>query len=249
MIMNLIFYCFFELRTLHLQTNYYNYLKMSKGLSSSSVGRKVLMALSGFFLLFFLMQHFVINLFSVISTNLFNEVSHFMGTNGLIQFVMQPVLLVGVLFHLGMGIYLDFKNKAARPIKYIMDKPSENSNWMSRNMIITGIMIMLFLGLHFYDFWWPEIKDKYIDGNWDDSTKYFSHLQHKFQDLTRVIIYCISFLFLGLHLSHGFQSSFQSAGFNHNKYTPIIKKLGTLYAILIPAGFVFIALFHYITQL
>ena len=222
---------------------------MSKGLSSSSVGRKVLMALSGFFLLVFLMQHFVINLFSVISADLFNETSHFMGTNGLIQFVMQPVLLFGVLFHLGMGIYLDFKNKAARPIKYAMDKPSENSNWMSRNMIITGVMIMLFLGLHFYDFWWPEIKDKFIDGKWDEPTKYFPHLQHKFQDLTRVIIYCISFIFLGLHLAHGFQSSFQSAGFNHNKYTPLIKKLGTLYAILIPAGFVFIALFHYFTQL
>ena len=49
-----------------------------------------------------------------------------------------------------------------------MDKPSENSNWMSRNMVITGIMIMLFLGLHFYDFWIPEIKDKFIDGKWDD---------------------------------------------------------------------------------
>ena len=87
---------------------------MSKGLSSSSVGRKVLMAVSGFFLMFFLMQHFVINLFSVISADLFNEVSHFMGTNGLVQFVLQPVLLVGVLFHLGMGIYLDVKNNAVR---------------------------------------------------------------------------------------------------------------------------------------
>ena len=79
--------------------------KMSNGLSNSSVGRKVLMALSGFFLLFFLMQHFVINLFSVVSADLFNEVSHFMGTNGLIQFVMQPVLLVGSLFPFAMGMY------------------------------------------------------------------------------------------------------------------------------------------------
>ena len=222
---------------------------MSKGLSSSSVGRKVLMALSGFFLMFFLMQHFVINLFSVISADLFNEVSHFMGTNGLVQFVLQPVLLVGVLFHLGMGIYLDVKNKAARPVKYAMDKPSENSNWMSRNMIITGIMVMLFLGLHFYDFWLPEIKHKFIDGKWDEPTKYFTHLQLKFQDLARIVIYCISFVFLSLHLLHGFQSAFQSAGFNHNKYTPTIKKLGNLYAIIIPAGFVFIALFHYFNQL
>ncbi|HJM16694.1 MAG TPA: succinate dehydrogenase cytochrome b subunit [Flavobacteriales bacterium] len=222
---------------------------MTNGLSSSSVGRKVLMALSGFFLLIFLFQHFVINLLSVVSPSSFNEASHFMGTNSIIQFLIQPILLFGVLFHLGMGMYLESKNRAARPIKYAMDKPAENSNWMSRNMLITGIMIMLFLGLHFYDFWLPEIKDKFIDGKWDDLTKYFPHLQHKFQDLIRVIIYCVSFVFLSLHLLHGFQSAFQSAGFNHNKYTPTIKKLGNLYAIIIPAGFVFIALFHYFNQL
>jgi succinate dehydrogenase / fumarate reductase cytochrome b subunit len=221
---------------------------MSKAFSSSSVGRKVLMALSGFFLMFFLLQHLVINLLSVVSADAFNEVSHFMGTNGLIQFVMQPILLFGVLFHLFMGIYLDFKNKAARPIKYAMDKPSENSSWMSRNMIITGIMILLFLGLHFYDFWIPEIQDKFVDGIWDQPTKYFPHLIHKFESPVRVGIYCVSFVFLGLHLLHGFQSSFQSAGFNHNKYTPILKKLGNLYAIAIPLGFIFIALFHLLTS-
>ena len=221
---------------------------MSKGFSTSSVGRKVLMALSGFFLMFFLLQHLVINLLSVISAEAFNDVSHFMGTNGLIQFVMQPVLLFGVIFHLFMGIYLDFKNKSARPINYVMDKPSENSSWMSRNMIITGIMILLFLGLHFYDFWIPEIQDKFVDGIWDQPTKYFPHLIHKFESPVRVGIYCVSFVFLGLHLLHGFQSSFQSAGFNHNKYTPILKKLGNLYAIAIPLGFIFIALFHLLTS-
>ena len=225
---------------------------MSTGLSSSSVGRKVLMALSGFFLLFFLAQHFVINLFSLVSEDTFNEVSHFMGTNSLVQFVLQPVLIFGVLFHLGMGMYLESKNRAARPIKYAMDKPSENSNWMSRNMIITGIMIMLFLGLHFFDFWFPEINIKYIKGDMsglhDGEYRYWEDLHHKFHDIWRVIIYCISFVFLGLHLAHGFQSAFQSAGFNHNKYTPLIKKLGILYAILIPLGFIFIALFHYFTQ-
>jgi len=226
---------------------------MSNGFSNSSVGRKVLMALSGFFLLIFLLQHFVINSLSVISANTFNEVSHFMGTNGLIQFVMQPVLLFGVLFHLGMGIYLDFKNRAARPIKYAMNKPSENASWMSRNMIITGIMVMLFLGLHFYDFWIPEINTKFIVGdmsglNAGGGFRYFEELQHKFIDPVRVVIYVVSFVFLSLHLLHGFQSSFQSAGFNHNKYTPIIKKLGNLYAIILPLGFIAIAIFHHLAS-
>lgn len=221
---------------------------MSKGFSTSSVGRKILMALSGFFLLFFLLQHFVINFLSVLSADAFNEVSHFMGTSPLIQYFLQPVLLFGVIFHLGMGIRLELQNKKARPVKYAMNKPGENSSWMSRNMIFTGGMIFLFLALHFYDFWIPEIKDKFIDGIWDNPTKYYEHLVHKFADPVRVGIYVLAFVFLALHLLHGFQSAFQSVGFNHRKYTPIIKKLGTLYAIIIPLGFIFIAIFHFINH-
>lgn len=221
---------------------------MSKGFSKSSVGRKVLMALSGFFLISFLLLHFVINFLSVLSVDLFNMASHFMGTNWMIQFIMQPVLLFGVLFHLGMGLYLEMQNRAARPIKYAMNKPSENASWISRNMVITGIMVFLFLGLHFYDFWIPEIIDKFVDGIWDQPTKYYTHLVHKFEDPVRVGIYCLSFIFLGLHLMHGFQSAFQSAGFNHNKYTPLIRKLGVLFAIIIPLGFIFIAVFHHFSS-
>lgn len=221
---------------------------MSKGFSNTSVGKKYLMALSGFFLLFFLLQHFIINFLSVISADAFNEASHFMGTNPLVQYLLQPVLLFGVIFHLAMGMRLELQNKSARPVKYAMNKPATNSNWMSRNMIFTGIMIFLFLGLHFYDFWIPEIKDKFIDGIWDNPTKYYDHLTHKFVDPIRVGIYVLAFVFLSLHLLHGFQSAFQSVGFNHGKYTPIIKKLGNIYAILIPTGFIFIAIYHFINH-
>tara|TARA_B100001758_G_C18395472_1_gene605647 strand:- start:463 stop:1131 length:669 start_codon:yes stop_codon:yes gene_type:complete len=222
---------------------------MAESFSSSSVFRKVLMALSGLFLMIFLLQHLIINLLSVISADSFNQISHFMGTNPLVQFLLQPILLFGVFFHLIMGIYLDVKNRKARNVKYISKYKASDSTWMSRNMIITGLMIMCFLGLHFYDFWIPEIKDKFIDGIWDDPTKYYPHLKHKFHDLWRVIIYCVSFVFLSLHLLHGFQSSFQSAGFSHNKYTPIIKMAGNIYAVLVPLGFIFIALFHYIISI
>lgn len=223
---------------------------MSNGFSKSSVGKKVLMALSGFFLLLFLFQHFIINLLSVISADAFNAASYFMGTNPLIQYVIQPLLLFGVIFHLIMGIVLELKNKRARPIQYAMNKPNENSTWMSRNMLITGIMVMLFLGLHFYDFWIPEIKTKFIEGNMSGlneqgQLRFYEELVHKFVDPIRVGIYILSFVFLALHLMHGFQSAFQSVGFNHGKYTPAIKILGKIYAILIPAGFIFIALFHH----
>ncbi|MBL4705430.1 MAG: succinate dehydrogenase cytochrome b subunit [Flavobacteriales bacterium] len=221
-------------------------------ITKSSVGRKVLMALSGFFLLFFLLQHCTINMFSVCCGDTFNSVSHFMGTNPVIQYIMQPILAIGVIFHLGMGIALELKNRSARPQKYAYNKPGKNSPWMSRNMIITGLMVLLFLGLHFYDFWFPELKLKYIDGDMtgllskgEEGFRYLHELQQKFVNPIRVGIYVLSFVFLALHLLHGFQSSFQSVGFNHGKYTPLIKKLGIAYAILIPAGFIFIAIFHF----
>lgn len=225
----------------------------NSSISKSSIGKKILMALSGFFLLIFLLQHMAINMLSVLSPEMFNEVSHFMGTNPLIQFAMQPVLAFGVVFHLIMGMALELKNRAARPIKYAYNKPGENSSWISRNMIYTGIMIMLFLGLHFYDFWFPELKLKFIDGDMsgllaEGGFRYYEELVHKFVDPVRVGLYVLSFVFLALHLLHGFQSAFQSVGFNHNKYTPIIKKLGNAYAILIPAGFIFIALFHHLSS-
>jgi succinate dehydrogenase / fumarate reductase cytochrome b subunit len=219
---------------------------MTNRTSTSSVGKKILMAISGFFLMIFLLQHLTINFISVISEKSFNEVSHFMGTNPIIQFVLQPLLIFGVIFHLFMGIFLDIQNNKARPIKYAINNPSANSSWVSRNMIVTGLMIFLFLGLHFYDFWIPEIKDKFIYGKWNDSTKYFPHLQHKFHDLWRVLIYCTSFIFLSLHLLHGFQSAFQSSGINSKRYNPTIKKISTIYAIGVPFGFIFICVFHYI---
>lgn len=218
----------------------------------TSIIRKVLMALSGLFLIVFLLQHFTINSLSVCSPDAFNEVSHFMGTNAIIQYVMQPILIFGVIFHLAMGMYLEAKNRGARPQKYAYNKPGASASWMSRNMIITGIMVMLFLGLHFYDFWIPEIKIKFIDGDWtgmqDGAFRYWEHTHHKFVDPVRVGLYCAAFIFLALHLLHGFQSAFQSMGWRHPKYTPIIKKLGYAYAIIIPLGFIVIALFHHLTH-
>ena len=212
------------------------------------------MALSGFFLLFFLLQHLTINFISVLSEDGFNAASHFMGTNPIVQIALQPVLAFGVIFHLMMGMRLEIQNRSARPVKYAMNKAEANSTWMSRNMIITGIMIMLFLGLHFYDFWIPELNLKYIQGDMSglivgtDHFRYWEELHHKFHDPIRTGLYVLSFVFLGLHLMHGFQSAFQSVGFNHNKYTPFIKKLSTIYAIVVPLGFIVVAVFHYMTQ-
>ncbi|WP_309608260.1 succinate dehydrogenase cytochrome b subunit [Flavobacterium sp.] len=213
-------------------------------LLKSSIARKVAMALSGLFLILFLAQHFFINSTSVFSANTFNAISHFMGNNPLVQYVIQPILIIGVIFHFCMGFILDFKNRSSRPINYAKYNGAANASWASRNMIISGSVVLAFLGLHFYDFWIPEMVYKYVEVNPLIENRYFEELQHKFVDLPRTIIYCISFLLLSLHLWHGFNSSFQSVGFN-NKFSKSLHKLGYAFAIVVPFGFIFIALFHH----
>jgi succinate dehydrogenase / fumarate reductase cytochrome b subunit len=220
------------------------------GFLKSSIGRKIAMALSAFFLMFFILQHFAINVLSVFNPDAFNEVSHFMGTNPLVQFVLQPILIFGVVFHFVMGFVLEFKNRASRSVSYAVNNGNANSTWMSRNMIYSGGFILVFLVIHFIDFWIPELNVKYLVGDTSglladgSDYRYFEELQHKFVPLWRVILYCIGFIFLALHLLHGFNSAFQSIGGN-NKYTNSLKNVGKAYAVLIPLGFIVIALFHF----
>ena len=220
------------------------------GFFKSSIGRKVSMALSAFFLMIFLLQHLTINMMSVFSADLFNEVSHFMGTNPVVQFALQPVLIFGVVFHFVMGFILEIQNNKARNVSYAKNNGAANSTWMSRNMIWSGVAILAFIVLHFIDFWFPEINTKFIQGDWsglhDGQFRYYHELQEKFVNPARVAAYCVAFVFLGLHLAHGFTSAFQSVG-----AASLRKKLGTLgkaYAILVPLGFIIIALYHHLNH-
>ncbi len=214
------------------------------GLTKSSIARKVVMALSGLFLVLFLGQHFTINITSVIAPDTFNEWSHFMGYNPLVQYLLQPILIAGVIVHFVMGFVLEIQNNRARGVKYVKYNGSSNAPWVSRNMIISGAVILAFLGLHFYDFWVHEMTYKYIESNPQDPTRYYAETVEKFEPMWRTVLYVISFCLLALHLLHGFASSFQTMGVN-NKYTPAIQKFTKIYAIAIPLGFAFIALYHH----
>ena len=159
------------------------------GFFKSSIGRKVAMALSAFFLMFFLLQHLAINILSVISPETFNEVSHFMGTNPLVQFALQPVLIFAVVFHFVMGFILELKNRKANGVNYAKNNGAANSTWMSRNMIWSGLAILAFVLLHFIDFWFPEINTKFIQGDMsglinpnvgDSGLRYFEELPNEY---------------------------------------------------------------------
>ncbi|WP_282160106.1 succinate dehydrogenase cytochrome b subunit [Ulvibacterium marinum] len=218
------------------------------GLIKSSIARKVVMALSGLFLVIFLVLHVTINLASVISPEFFNEASHFMGYNPLVQFIMQPILIVGVIVHFVMGFVLELQNKAARGIGYVKYKGSANAPWVSRNMIYSGLVILAFLGLHFYDFWIHEMAYKYVEANPEDPTRYYAETVEKFAPFWRTILYVVSFVLLSLHLWHGFASSLQSMGIN-NKYTPAIKSFTKLFAVVVPLAFAFIAIYHHLNPI
>tara|TARA_B100001113_G_C20922066_1_gene540527 strand:+ start:86 stop:757 length:672 start_codon:yes stop_codon:yes gene_type:complete len=209
----------------------------------SSILRKVAMAISGLFLIIFLTQHFIINITSVFSAEIFNLFSHFMGNNFVVQFIAQPVLIIGVLFHFIMGFVLEYQNKKARDVKYVVFKGNKNSSWISRNMLLSGAVILSFLGLHFYDFWIPEMNYKYVEFSPLDPNRYHHELVEKFNDPFKVVIYCISFVFLAMHLMHGFASSFKSLG-SDSKFNASIRVFTKAYAIIIPLGFCFIAIYH-----
>ena len=218
-----------------------------KNLLSTSIGKKFAMAISAIFLMIFLLQHFIINITSVFSEEIFNMLSHFMGTNPLVQFILQPILIAGVLFHFIMGFYLEIQNRKAAKYEYQKEKGSANSTWMSRNMITSGLVILAFLVLHFIDFWVPEMNYKYIEFLPEDPNRYYEELVHKFENPLRVAMYCISFVLLALHLLHGFTSSLRSMGTNKS-YVSSAKTAGIVYSIGIPLGFCVIAIFHYLNH-
>lgn len=207
------------------------------------------MALSAMFLIIFLIMHLSINMISLFSKELFNTVSHFMGTNPVIQFAMQPTLIFGVVFHFVMGFILEYRNYKARSTSYVKFKGGKSSSLASRSMIYSGLVILAFLVLHLIDFWVPEMNTKYILGDMsgmiNGEYRYFEELQHKFLNPYRVAAYVISFLLLSLHLWHGFQSSFQSMGARNSSYTPYVVAFGNIYSVVIPLGFIIVALFHF----
>lgn len=206
------------------------------GLKSSSLGRKIVMSLSGFFLITFLLVHLGVNLTLFIGADTFNAASHFMATNPLIQ-VMQYVLAAGFIVHIAMGIWLELKNRASRPIKYSKNNAAANSGWASRNMIYTGFLVLFFLVLHLKDFF-VEIKFGEVHDDFQLVTQLFTNPIY-------VIIYVIAFVLLGLHLSHGFQSAFTSIGARAPKYLKFIKNLGVAFSYLIALGFSVIAIYFY----
>ena len=209
----------------------------------SSIVRKFIMALSGLFLIIFLITHLVINSLTLASSkDLFNEAAHFMATNPII-YAMQYVLALGFIIHIGMGIKLTIQNKRARSQEYVYNKMSKNTNLSSRSMIVSGGLVIVFLALHLRDYFYQM---KFV--GLPEGTTDYDLVVNLFTNPYYTAVYVIAFIVLGIHLNHGFKSAFQSMGANHKKYNPLIKTVSTLYSLVIALGFSTIAIFHFINQ-
>jgi len=212
------------------------------GYFSSSVGKKFFMALTGLFLIVFLLVHLIANLTLFGGADAFNAASHFMGTNPLIQ-IMQPVLALGFIAHIGMGIILELKNNSSRPINYAKNNAAANATWVSRNMIITGLMVFAFLVLHIIHYFVPF---KFQPENIEAIGTHYDFVIARFQSPFYTFLYVLAFILLGLHLIHGFQSSLTTTGIRNEKYRKCIVTLGIAFSLLIALGFSAIALyFHF----
>jgi succinate dehydrogenase / fumarate reductase, cytochrome b subunit len=212
---------------------------------TSSIGKKFTMALTGFFLITFLLVHCFIN--SMIFFNdggqTFNHWGMFMGSNIIIR-TMEIGLFLFLLLHIIQGLILWKQNSDARPVKYAVTHPERNSTWYSRSMGLLGTLILLFLILHLYHFWVPsrfggmanvQPLETTTLGDYanQEAHNLYKGMQVVFQDLWVVIIYVLGVASLCWHLLHGFQSAFQTFGITHKKYTPVIKMIGTVYSSVI----------------
>lgn len=192
------------------------------------------MGLTGLFLVSFLVVHVSINacIFFNDGGATFNTAAGFMAHNIIIR-IMEVGLFVGLILHIVQAYALTIRNNKARPVKYAVHKGSANSTWYSRSMALLGTLLLLFLVVHLGNFWIPT-KQAVFAGEAHDT---FAGLREVFSKWYFVAIYLVGVISLAYHLLHGFQSAFQTLGLNHRKYTPLIKKLGIAFSIIVPLIF------------
>lgn len=204
-------------------------------LVTSSLGKKFIMALTGLFLISFLVIHCTINamIFFQDGGKTFSHWGHFMGTNPVIR-TLEIGLVAGFLLHIIQGLLLWKENRAARPVRYSYVKSPAKSKWYSRSMGLLGTIILLFLIVHTSHFWIPNRTNQFMEG---EELPLYKMMLEIFSNPLVVGFYIIGCISLAWHLLHGFASSFQSLGLNHVKYNGTISFIGAAFSIIVPIIF------------
>lgn len=213
---------------------------------TSSLGKKAVMAATGLFLILFLVEHLYTNLTLFYGDGgvEFNETSHAM-VHMLIIRIIEVVLFLAIILHVVQAIILTKQNNAARPVKYAIET-SETSSWISRNMGLTGSIIFFFIVVHLYNFFVPYRITGEVGG--DSTVTLAQKTADALGNPVYAGLYLLSVIILAWHISHGFQSAFQSLGLNNKKYTPILKMVSKGFAVLMGLGFAAFPILFYVAH-
>ena len=208
---------------------------------TSSIGKKLVMGITGLSLIAFLVVHVGINscIFAADDGAIFNKAAHFMGSTILIR-IAEVGLFAGLILHIIQGLMLEYQNNAKRTSKYIVTNASANSKWYSRSMGILGTLLLFFLALHLFHFWVKarfggDIPDVTIGGT--QMHNMYALMKITFQELWIVVAYVAGCVALCWHLVHGFESSFRTVGVSSQKYLTLIKNAGIGFSIIVSLAF------------
>ena len=223
------------------------------GIFSTSLGRKLIMSISGLFLMLFLLVHLTTNLLLLVGDGtLYNKAAHALATTPLFN-VVEYVLAFGFIFHIFYATIITLKNRKARPVGYTSTGQNELTTWSAKNMYILGFTILAFLTLHLINFFIKlkfgigEVESVPINGGPQEMHNAYLLVSTVFMNYWWYnVIYIVSAILLGLHLSHGFWSAFQTVGMNSKKWIDRIKTISTIYAVVIAVGFTIIPLYFWI---
>jgi succinate dehydrogenase / fumarate reductase cytochrome b subunit len=219
---------------------------------SASIGRKFLMSITGLFLISFLCIHLTLNLFLTFddSGQLFNLAAHFMATNPLIR-IMEPILAIGFVVHIIWSGWITLENMRARPQKYAYG--DQLLKWWepAKNMFILGAMILIFLMIHITNFyikmkWTGDTLLKEVNVGGVEMHNAYALVSNLFLSRAYDLIYITGGILVGLHISHGFWSAFQTIGFTNQIWLKRLKFLAIAVGIIFAAGFSYIPIYFMI---
>lgn len=222
----------------------------NKGLSS--ITKKLIMAITGGAMVFFLLFHASMNLVAIIKPSGYNKICEFLGANwyALVATVGLAALMV---FHLIYAFVLSLQNYRARGSqRYAVVEKQEGVSWASKNMLVIGMIVLIGLGLHLFNFWanmqLPEVLHKlgYEDADITYAADGVYHIENTFSCSVYSIIYLVWLVFLWFHLDHGIASVMQSIGWSNHVWQKRIECLGRFFAALIALMFASVVLYYWI---
>lgn len=208
----------------------------------SSIGKKLIMSLSGLFLVVFLVVHLLLNMAALLSRELYEMACEFMDTNLFVQ-IMVPVLAMGFIVHIVCSIVIELKNQTARPVKYLAANQAKAASWASKNMFVLGLIVLGFLCMHFFHFWSKMQLQSFL-GN--EPANAYDLLVNLFSKWYYCLLYIVWVCALYFHISHGFWSAFQSIGLTNARWIPRLQFLAKLYAIVVTLGFIIIPVYFFL---